>query len=52
MWDDDRLWLPLILAQEQRQQNGLLIADLLFREGRLLDHVVDSSRRLAPALEV
>ena len=52
MWDDDRLWLPLILAQEQCQQNGLLIADLLFREGRLLDHVVDSSRRLAPALEV
>ena len=52
MWDDDRLWLPLILAQEQRQENGILIADLLFREGRLLDHVIDSSRRLAPALEV
>ena len=52
MWDDDRLWLPLILAHEQRQQNGVLIADLLFREGRLLDHVVDSARRLAPALEV
>ena len=41
-----------ILAHEQRQQNGVLIADLLFREGQLLDHVVDSSRRLAPALEV
>ena len=46
MWDDDRLWLPLILAQEQRQQNGVLIADLLFREGRLLDYVLDESCRL------
>ena len=52
MWDDDQLWLPLILAQEQRQARGLLIADLLFHGGRLLDHVVDESCRLAPALEL
>ena len=37
MWDDDQLWLPLILAQEQRQARGLLIADLLFHGGRLLE---------------
>ncbi|HCY04455.1 MAG TPA: hypothetical protein DHU16_03305 [Gammaproteobacteria bacterium] len=52
MWDDDRLWLPLILAQEQRQDSGLLIADLLFREGRVMDHVLDESCRFAPALEI
>ena len=52
MWDDDRLWLPLILAQEQRQERELLVADLLFREGCLLDHVIDESSRLTSALEI
>jgi hypothetical protein len=29
-----------------------LVADLLFREGCLLDHVIDESSRLTPALEI
>jgi 8-oxo-dGTP diphosphatase len=52
MWDDDRIWLPQILAQESRGEAGFLIADLLFRGGRLLEHVSYEGNRLKTAIEV
>ena len=52
MWEDDRIWLPQVLAQEQNGGDRLLIADLLFRQGRLLEHVLDDSGCVAPVLEI
>ena len=52
MWDDDRIWLPQILAQEQCGGDVLLVADLLFRDGCLLQHKLCSADRAAAALEI
>ena len=52
MWDDDRIWLPQILAQEQCGGDVLLVADLLFRDGCLLEHKLCSADRAAAALEI
>lgn len=52
MWDDDRIWLPQILAQEQCGEETLLITDLLFRDGRMLQHISRSASRTDAALEI